>query len=150
RVFLQSMCYGGFATFALPSISFAQVRQPGRLVFLLLRGGFDGLAAVVPVGDPAYRELRGAFAYEGHDLTTLDDTFGLAPGLAPLKALWDDNQLVVAHAVAIPHRTRSHFDGQAVLESGLDRPVGSSDGWLNRLLQVMDGRRAGVAVAAGM
>ncbi len=150
RAFLQSMCYGGLATCALPSISFAQVRQPGRLVFLLLRGGFDGLAAVVPSGDPAYREIRGAFAYDAPDLTALDDTFGLAPGLAPLKAFWDDGQLAVAHAVAIPHRTRSHFDGQAVLESGLDRPVGSSDGWLNRLLQVMDGRRAGVAVAAGM
>jgi uncharacterized protein (DUF1501 family) len=52
--------------------------------------------------------------------------------------------------MAIPHRTRSHFDGQAILESGLDRPVGSSDGWLNRLLQVMSGKRAGIAIAAGM
>jgi uncharacterized protein (DUF1501 family) len=150
RSFLHTMCYGGLAAFALPSVSFAQVRQPGRFVFLLLRGGVDGLAAVVPSGDPGYREVRGAFAYDAADLTSLDETFGLAPGLAPLKSFWDDGQLAVAHAVAIPHRTRSHFDGQAVLESGLDRPVGSSDGWLNRLLQVMDGRRAGVAVAAGM
>src|SRR5262245_13549281 len=52
--------------------------------------------------------------------------------------------------MAIPHRTRSHFDGQAILETGLDHPVGSSDGWLNRLLQVMSGRRAGIAIAAGM
>ena len=29
---------------------------------------------------------------------------------------------------------RSHFDGQAILETGIDKPVGSSDGWLNRLL----------------
>jgi len=150
RAFLTSMCYGGLATFVLPSVSFAQVRQSGRFVFVLLRGALDGLAAVVPSGDPAYRGIRGAFAYDASNLTALDDTFGLAPGLAPLKAFWDDGQLAVAQAVAIPHRTRSHFDGQAVLESGLDRPVGSSDGWLNRLLQVMDGRRAGIAVAAGM
>ncbi len=52
--------------------------------------------------------------------------------------------------MAIPHRTRSHFDGQAVLESGLDKPLGSSDGWLNRLLQVMAGKRTGIAIAAGM
>jgi uncharacterized protein (DUF1501 family) len=51
--------------------------------------------------------------------------------------------------MAIPYRTRSHFDGQAVLETGLDRPVGASDGWLNRLLQVMNGRRSGIAIAAG-
>jgi uncharacterized protein (DUF1501 family) len=144
------MCYGGIATFGLPLVSFAQVKQGGRLVFVLLRGGFDGLAAVVPYGDPDYRSLRGSFAYAESDLTTLDDTFGLAPGLSPLRPLWESNELAVIHAMAIPHRTRSHFDGQAVLETGLDRPAGSSDGWLNRLLQVMSGRRAGIAIAAGM
>jgi uncharacterized protein (DUF1501 family) len=150
RDFIQSMCYGGLATCVLPTVSFAQVRQPGRFVFVLLRGGFDGLAAVVPVGDPAYRALRDAFAYEESALAMLDDTFGLAPGLAPLRPFWDQGQLAVSHAMAIPHRTRSHFDGQAVLESGLDKPIGSSDGWLNRLLQVMSGKRAGIAIAAGM
>jgi uncharacterized protein (DUF1501 family) len=150
RAFVQTMCYGGLATFALPSVAFAQVRQPGRFVFVLLRGGFDGLAAVVPVGDPDYRRLRDGFSYDASALAMLDDTFGLAPGLAPLRPYWDQGQLAVAHAMAIPHRTRSHFDGQAVLESGLDKPLGSSDGWLNRLLQAMSGRRAGIAIAAGM
>jgi uncharacterized protein (DUF1501 family) len=144
------MCYGGLATFSLPVVTFAQVNQNGRFVFVLLRGGFDGLAAVVPHGDPDYRSLRGTFAFNDAELTTLDDTFGLAPGLAPLRQLWDANQLAVVHAMAIPHRTRSHFDGQAILETGLDRPVGSSDGWLNRLLQVMSGKRSGIAIAAGM
>jgi uncharacterized protein (DUF1501 family) len=150
RAFIQSMCYGGLATFALPSVAFGQVRQPGRFVFLLLRGGFDGLAAVVPVGDPSYSSLRSGFAYDASALAMLDDTFGLAPGLAPLRTFWDQGQLAVAHAMAIPHRTRSHFDGQAILESGLDKPLGSSDGWLNRLLQAMSGKRAGIAIAAGM
>jgi uncharacterized protein (DUF1501 family) len=52
--------------------------------------------------------------------------------------------------MAIPYRTRSHFDGQAILETGLELPDGSSDGWLNRLLQVMEGERSGIAIAAGM
>jgi len=150
RAFVRSMCYGGLATFALPSVTFAQVGRPGRFVFVLLRGGFDGLAAIVPVGDPAYRSVRDAFAYDASALAMLDDTFGLAPGLAPLRPFWEQGQLAVAHAMAIPHRTRSHFDGQAVLESGLDKPLGSSDGWLNRLLQVMAGKRTGIAIAAGM
>ena len=149
RDFVRRMCYGGLATFALPRVAFAQVGAKGRLVFVLLRGGFDGLAAVVPYGDPDYRWLRSGFAFEESELLTLDDTFGLAPGLSPLRALWDANELTVVHAMAIPHRTRSHFDGQAVLETGLDR-VGSSDGWLNRLLQVMSGTRSGIAIAAGM
>jgi uncharacterized protein (DUF1501 family) len=150
RSFVRTMCLGGLATFSLPCVSFAQVREKGRFVFVLLRGGFDGLAAVVPFGDPAYPSLRGPFAYDQAELAALDDTFGLAPGLAPLRDLWQRDELVVIHAMAIPYRTRSHFDGQAILETGLDRPVGSSDGWLNRLLQIMDGKRAGIAIAAGM
>jgi uncharacterized protein (DUF1501 family) len=150
RDFVKTMCYGGLATFALPRVSFAQVGTTSRLVFVLLRGGFDGLAAVVPFGDRDYRSLRGALAYDESDLVTLDDRFGLAPGLSPLRALWESNELAAVHAMAIPYRTRSHFDGQAILETGLDRPVGSSDGWLNRLLQVMSGKRSGIAIAAGM
>lgn len=150
RNFVRTMCYGGLATFALPRVSFAQVGTTNRLVFVLLRGGFDGLAAVVPYGDPDYRSLREGMTYSESELVTLDDTFGLAPGLAPLRPLWDANELAVLHAVAIPYRTRSHFDGQAVLETGLDKPVGSSDGWLNRTLQTMAGKRSGIAIAAGM
>ena len=150
RTFVRTMCYGGIATFACPRVTFAQVRHSGRLVFVLLRGGFDGLAAVVPHGDPQYQSLRGALSLQASDLVELNELFGLAPGLAPFRELWQNNELVALHAMAIPFRTRSHFDGQAILETGLDRPAGSSDGWLNRLLQVMPGNRSGIAIAAGL
>jgi uncharacterized protein (DUF1501 family) len=150
RQFVRGMCLGGLATAAGALVTFAQTRASGRFVFVLLRGGLDGLAALVPVGDPAYPVARGGMAYAPDVLVPLDGTFALAPGLAPLRTLWEAGALAPVHALAIPYRTRSHFDGQAVLETGLDRPVGSSDGWLNRLLQVMDGERAGIAVAAGM
>ena len=150
RGFVLGMCAGGLATFSAPLVSLARVPGRGRLVFVLLRGGFDGLAAVVPYGDPGYRSLRGAMAYDPADLVELGDGFGLTPGLSPLADLWEANELAVLHAMAIPYRTRSHFDGQAILETGLGRPEGASDGWLNRLLQVMDGERAGLAVAAGL
>jgi uncharacterized protein (DUF1501 family) len=150
RAFVRTMCQGGLATFASPLVTFAQVRQRGRLVFVLLRGGFDGLAAVVPYGDPAYASLRGALAYDEESLVPLDGMFGLSPGLGPLRELWQKDELVVLHAMAIPFRTRSHFDGQAILETGIDQPAGGADGWLNRLLQVMPGSRSGIAIAAGM
>src|SRR5687768_12935413 len=150
RSFMRQMCLGGIATFALPGVTFAQVKQDGRFVFLLLRGGFDGLAAVVPFGDDAYARLRSGFAFEESELFALNELFGLAPGLSPLRDLWQANELVTLHAMAIPYRTRSHFDGQAILETGIDRPIGSADGWLNRLLQVMSGQRSGIAIAAGM
>ena len=150
RSFVRTMCIGGLATFTPPVVAFARVRQEGRLVFVLLRGGFDGLAALVPYGDPSYESLRGSFAFAESDLTRLNDTFGLAPGLAPLNEFWQRGELLAVHAMAIPYRTRSHFDGQAILETGLDKPVGSSDGWLNRLLQTMQGERSGIAIASGM
>ena len=150
RDFLKTMCWGGAATFGFPVVSFASVRQSGRLVFVLLRGGFDGLAAVVPHGDPGYRALRGPLAFDDAALVELNDMFALAPGLAPLREFWARDELVVLHAMAIPYRTRSHFDGQAILETGLDRPIGASDGWLNRLLQIMPGERSGIAIASGM
>ena len=119
-------------------------------MFVLLRGGFDGLAALVPYDDPSYTTIRDNMAYAASDLTPLASGFGLAPGLAPLKAFWDRGEMVALHAMAIPYRTRSHFDGQAILETGLEKPDGASDGWLNRLLQVMEGERSGIAVASGM
>ena len=150
RTFLRGMCAGGVATFTSGTLSLATVPGSGKLVFVLLRGGLDGLSAVVPYGDRDYQDVRGSLAFQAAALEVLDDQFGLAPGFRPLKELWDQGELAVAHAMAIPYRTRSHFDGQAVLETGLDVPRGSSDGWLNRLLQVMEGNRSGIAVAAGL
>ncbi len=150
RTFIRGMCAGGVATFTSPTLSLATVPGSGKLVFVLLRGGLDGLSAVVPYGDRDYQDMRGAMAFKKADLEVLNDHFGLAPGLHPLKQLWDQGELAVVHAMAIPYRTRSHFDGQAILETGLDAPRGSSDGWLNRLLQVMEGKRSGIAVAAGL
>lgn len=144
------MCLGGMATFSVPAVRFARVPQPGRLVFMLMRGGFDGLAAVVPYQDPDYASLRGAMAYKSEDLIELESGFGLAPGLSPLYDFWQRGEMVALHAMAIPYRTRSHFDGQAILETGLEQPDGAADGWLNRLLQVMDGDRSGIAIASGM
>ena len=150
RTFLAGVCCSGLATLAAPVLRLARVPGRSKLVFVLLRGGFDGLAAVVPFNDPDYRRMRGELTYPVEDLTRLDGDFALAPGLSPLKALWDADQLVALQAVAIPYRTRSHFDAQAILETGLERPEGGADGWLNRLLQVLEGERAGIAVAAGL
>jgi len=150
RHFLQTLCLGGLATFARPSIHLARVPGSGRLLFVLLRGGFDGLAALVPVGDPDYRGTRGDMAFGQEAVRMLDGPFGLAPGLAPLADFWARGELVALHAMAIPYRSRSHFESQAILETGLDAPRGSADGWLNRLLQVMGGTSSGIAVGAGL
>ncbi len=114
----------------------AQGRDP-RLIFVILRGGLDGLAAVPAPGDSAYHRARGGLASLGNniDMFELDDLFGLHGGLEEFHSLYQAGDLAVVHAVAPPYRARSHFDAQDVLESGLLDPSASATGWLYRALQ---------------
>jgi uncharacterized protein (DUF1501 family) len=115
-----------------------------RFVFVLLRGALDGLAAVPPVGDPDYARLRGELALtDVAGLHRLNDLFALHPSLGFMADLWQQQQLVIAHAVATPYRERSHFDAQDVLESGALLPHASQTGWLNRALAGLPARSAG-------
>jgi uncharacterized protein (DUF1501 family) len=105
-----------------------------RFVFVILRGGMDGLNAVPAVGDPAFAEARGALATLPGDALRLDGTFALNPLLPQLHALYGQGELAVLHAVGLPYRERSHFDAQQVLESGGTRPYEMATGWLGRAL----------------
>ncbi len=138
----------------LPRLALAAPPTDRRTVVILLRGALDGLAAVPPYGDPHYAGQRGTIALAADDLIRLDGTFGLNPGLAALKPLWEARELLILHAIASPYRERSHFDGQNLLENGTVRPQGSADGWLNRALgaapQPRDGRRLGLAVGGAV
>jgi len=68
----------------------------------------------------------------------LDAFFALNPAMPNLHRLYKSNQAAIIHATATPYRERSHFDGQDVLESGLDKPGVTSTGWLNRALAAME------------
>lgn len=115
--------------------------REARFAFILLRGALDGLTAVAPLGDPAYRGLRRELAIAppgaANGGLALDATFALHPALAFLHECWRAGELLVAHAVATPYRERSHFDGQDVLESGGTRPHAYASGWLNRALAAL-------------
>jgi len=142
------------ASAALPNVMFAHTGGSARLVVVILRGALDGLAAVPPCADPNYaglhRELAIAAPGVADGALALDNTFGLHPSFAFLHDRYVAGELVVFHAVASPYRDRSHFDGQNVLENGLTKPLGSSDGWLNRALSALPrgtGHDAELAVA---
>lgn len=115
-------------------------RKP-RLVFVILRGALDGLAAVPACGDPGYAQLRGdlAIGRPGTDggALALDGLFGLHPSLSFMQQSYAARELIVFHAVASPYRDRSHFDGQNVLETGYPQPHAVETGWLNRALAAM-------------
>ena len=108
--------------------------QANRFVFVILRGGMDGLMAVPAVGDPGFAAARGALAQFAQPPLPLDSTFALHPLLPQLHALYCQGELAVLHAVGLPYHERSHFDAQQVLESGGSRPFELATGWLGRAL----------------
>lgn len=120
----------------LPKTAHSLSHRDPRFLCVVLRGALDGLAAVPPVGDPDYERLRQAFALQGEAITPLDGLFALNGQLKNLGELYAANEALIVHAVATPYRNRSHFDGQDVLESGLEGP-GGLDGWLNRAVHVI-------------
>ena len=111
------------------------------LVAIFQRGAVDGLNVVVPFGERNYYALRPTIAIPtpkagNESAIDLDGFFGLHPSLAPLKPMYDANQLAVIHAVGSPDPTRSHFDAQDYMESGTPGRKATTDGWLNRALPV--------------
>lgn len=139
---------GAMTTLTLwPSLGMAARGTDSRLLVVLLRGGLDGLHALVPEGDGAYRGLRGALAPQ--DTLKLDATFALHPALAFAHQLYGQRQLLPLVAVAPPYRDRSHFQAQDCVENGTASPGGASTGWLNRCAGAMRGGQA-LSVSAVM
>ncbi len=137
RELLRAM---GLTTFAssLPGIAFAGAGTDARLVLIVLRGAVDGLALAAPYGDKDYRDVRGELALDkpgtSNGLLDLDGFFGLHPSLQGIHERFVDGEATVIHAIASPYRSRSHFDGQDILENGGNTVGGLRDGWLNRAL----------------
>jgi len=114
--------------------AFAGTGYTGDTVIVLsLRGGFDGLSAVVPKGDPAYYRWRPTIGVPRGALLAVDAMWGLHPRLAPLWPLWQQGKLAAVHAVGQADPTRSHFEAMAELERAAP---GTSirSGWLDRTL----------------
>jgi uncharacterized protein (DUF1501 family) len=127
-----------------------------RLVVIILRGALDGMAAVVPYGDPGLAALRGEIVPPGpgqpDGVLDLGGFYGLHPALAGVHELYTANQALVVHAVAGSWRVRSHFEAQDYLESGADHRMTS--GWLNRVVAALPPspvpRAEGEALAVGV
>jgi len=106
----------------------------GKLIAVFLRGGIDGMSAVIPAGDPGYYANRPGIAVPESAALALDPMLGLHPALAPVYELWQDNRLAVIHAVGNPARSRSHFDAQDLLEQAVTARRSDARGWLARHL----------------
>ncbi len=128
----------------MPRLAFRPDAQAARgdvLVAIFLRGGMDGLSAVVPFGEGAnYYDRRPTIAVPepgrgpGSALD-LDGFFGFHPAFAPLKDIYDVGGLAVVHATGSIDSSRSHFDAMQFMEYGTpgDKTIGT--GWIGRHLQ---------------
>jgi len=131
------------------------------LIAVFQRGAADGLNIVVPFFEKRYYELRpgiaippppgvtapavpasnafglvGGVVFPGgasNNSIDLDGRFALHPRLQALKPLWDGGELALVHAAGSPDSSRSHFDAQDFMESGM-ASAKTHDGWLNRAL----------------
>jgi uncharacterized protein (DUF1501 family) len=122
----------------------ARDSRDARFVFVVLRGGLDGLAAAPAVGDPAFAAARGQLGQFGAPPLALNDLVSLHPNLTQLHGLYRSGEMALVHAVGLPYRERSHFDAQQILESGGARPYELHTGWLARALAAT--QRRGVAL----
>lgn len=116
--------------------SFGAAPGDGTLVVVFLRGGLDGLTAVVPADDPALLSARPDVAVPTGALLPLDRGFGLHPKLQGLHELWKQGKFTAIPAVSTPEISRSHFQAQDCLERG-GSATGAIEGWLDRVLNKM-------------
>jgi uncharacterized protein (DUF1501 family) len=134
------------------NLAFAAESYTGdTLIVVSLRGGFDGLSAIAPVGDPDYYKARPTIALPKSQLIAGDGMFGLHPALAPLLPMWKGGNLAAVQAVGQAAPTRSHF---AAMEEMERAAAGTSlrTGWLDRMLGMTgaSGPLAGVSMGNAM
>jgi len=103
------------------------------IVILSLRGGFDGLSAVAPIGDPAYATNRPSIAVPSSKAIQLDSMFGMHPSLSSLQPLWSGGKLAFVHAAGLPSPNRSHFSAMDELERAAPG-TSARTGWLDRTI----------------
>jgi uncharacterized protein (DUF1501 family) len=119
------------------------VSGSGQKVFICIfqRGAADGLSMVVPHGDADYYVHRQEIALARPSSAAgpagaidLDGFFGLHPALDAFMPIFKSGHLAAIHACGSPNASRSHFDSQDLMESGVDQDKSVSTGWLNRTL----------------
>ena len=112
--------------------------MPDVLICIFQRGAADGLNSIIPYGDADYYSLRPSIAVpppgEEGGAVDLDGFFGVYSSGAALKTLFDSGRLAAVHATGFPHGSRSHFDAQALMESGQVTGAIGSTGWIGRHL----------------
>lgn len=152
RTLLQAAVGGVFASHSLASavpfhnLSRAAAMSPRRsddkILLVFLRGGLDGVSAVVPVRDTTYlaqRSVGGVPLVDPANTTNLNGFAFLNNRMSILlgpSGPWASGELAFVHQVGNPGGSRSHFTEMVRYESGdtNSSQVLDPEGWVPRLL----------------
>jgi uncharacterized protein (DUF1501 family) len=139
-----------------------------KFLLVFLRGGYDAANVVIPVASDFYYESRPTIALPKPDpsnpmaaiaLARPDEAvvWGLHPALKDsMLPLWQKGQLAFVPFAGTEDLTRSHFETQDSVESGMpvaapgSAPRAYGSGFLNRLAVALDGTAAPVAFTDGL
>ncbi len=134
------------------------------IVSVFLRGGMDGVNAVMPIDGAErgfYQTARSdlqvpvagvAGQYLGAGQLAVGSlngtTFGLHPGLQAFHRLFNQNALAIVHATGLINDTRSHFDAMQFMETATPGIKTTGTGWMTRHLQTAPGLPTGILIPA--
>jgi uncharacterized protein (DUF1501 family) len=139
-----------------------------KFLLVFLRGGYDAANVVIPVSSDFYYEARPTIALPRPDPANPNAAISLARpteamvwGLHPalkdtMLPLWQKGQLAFVPFAGTEDLTRSHFETQDSMESGMPVaapgrvPHAYGSGFLNRLAAALDTRAAPVAFTDGL
>jgi uncharacterized protein (DUF1501 family) len=139
-----------------------------KFLLVFLRGGYDAASVVIPVGSEFDYEVRPTIALPKPDpanpnaalsLARPNDAvmWGLHPALKDsMLPLWQKGQLAFVPFAGTEDLTRSHFETQDSMESGMpvsapgSAPHTYGSGFLNRLAAALDANAAPVSFTDGL
>jgi uncharacterized protein (DUF1501 family) len=131
--------FGVASLFPTAFIDHALAGTPGsnrKLLFIFLRGGNDGLNAVIPHGDPQYTaSIRPTLFIPQASGLNLNGFASLNPNLGEMMDGFNAGDLAVIHRCGYANNSRSHFDGQRVWENGTPSQTQLFEGWLYRYVR---------------
>ena len=138
RTFLQAAALTP-AMFVLPSNGQSTKQDETVMICVFQRGAVDGLSMAIPYAESQYYKLRSQISIAppeaGVDSALkLDEQFALHPALSSFKQRFDQQQLVVVPGCGLSRNSRSHFDAQDFMESGVCCDKQIKDGWMNRVI----------------
>ncbi len=148
---LTALGYLGMPPFLRRSLAQPMTRGK-KLLFIFLRGGIDGVQAVIPFGDAglpgkkSYLQARPTLGIQPADAHDLNGFVSLHPTLHSLaggprvldifRGALDGRLpgLAICHRVGYESQNRSHFSSQQFWENGVPGAVNLEQGVFNRYL----------------